>query len=108
MKSAIVVVAVLVFPAICLAYLQGALNYDRKVDFSDFAAFADEWLLAESPDEPNSIGPAAADYVIAASDTVARMKAKADYVCDGIDWPFLAHALATKTFAVCNLPPACS
>ncbi len=85
MKTKVIVVIVLTLPAICLAYLRSDLNYDRKVDFSDFAAFADQWLLVESPDEPNSIGLAAADYVIAASDTSARMKAKADYVCDGID-----------------------
>lgn len=75
---------VLCLSTICEAYLPADLNFDHSVDFYDFATFADQWLSTEDSNEPNSIGVGAADYLIAASDSSARMKAKADYVCDGV------------------------
>ncbi len=75
---------ILCLSTICEAYLPADLNFDRSVNFNDLGLFADQWLLTAEPNEPNSIGVGAADYLIAASDSPARMKAKADYVCDGV------------------------
>lgn len=69
----------------CFGYMLSDLNFDRNVDFNDFAIFSNQWLLAEDPDEPNWIGSGTADYFVAASDSPDRVKVKADYVCDGID-----------------------
>ena len=79
------VILVMSLSTICFGYLPADLNFDRGVDFYDFAIFANEWLFTENPGEPNSISGGAADYVVAASDSPARVKRKADYVCDGVD-----------------------
>lgn len=69
----------------CFGYVLSDLDFDRNVDFYDFAIFSNQWLLEEDSNEPDSIGSGTADYFVAASDSLDQVKRKADYVCDGND-----------------------
>lgn len=73
---------------VCLGYSMADFTEDGIVDFLDFSVFGNEWLQ-----DPNTLPDnttrrktgGTATFVIAASDSPANVKARADYVCDGID-----------------------
>lgn len=78
------IILVMMLCATCFGYLQADFDFNRKVDLYDFAVFSDQWLLTEDGNEPTSVGVGTSDYLIAASGSPTRIKARADYVCDGV------------------------
>lgn len=88
MKLASVILLVFAFPAICLAYSSADFNEDEIVNFQDFSVFAYEYLkdpnmLASNTTRRRTGG--VATFVVAASNATPDLKARADYVCDGVD-----------------------
>ena len=72
-----------ILPAVCLGYLQSDFDYNGTVDFNDFAIFSSQWLETDSGIGDGTGGTVT--YLVASSYAPAHVKARADFVCDGID-----------------------
>jgi hypothetical protein len=87
MKIASIFLA-LILSTVCLDYSAGDFNEDEIVNFLDFSVFANEWLMDPNllPDNTTRRETGAfTTFVVAPYNTSAQNKARADYVCDGVE-----------------------